>query len=217
MKYLALSVALAGAISGGFVQASLAQDWSGFYAGVLAGYGSGELKGATPAGAFASTTSFSGALLGGALGANYQTGSFVVGVEGDVAWSGMTGSKACVGAPAQTCSIDVHWMSTLRARAGYTIDDLMVFATAGLSMANGTAKTSPASGGTTGSDTQTFVGWAAGLGAEYMVAENVSLKLDYLYSDWGSRTSPINTVAAGSAYVGSPTSHAVRVGLNYRF
>jgi outer membrane immunogenic protein len=36
-----------------------------------------------------------GFLIGGTLGYNYQTGSFVWGLEGDIAWSDVNGSVDC--------------------------------------------------------------------------------------------------------------------------
>ena len=61
-------------------------------------------------------------------------------------------------------------------------------------------------------DTQTHIGWTLGAGVEFAVAENVSLDLQYRYSDFGSKTYDL---AVPTDY--SLTSHAVTAGLNIRF
>ena len=57
---------------------------------------------------------------------------------------------------------------------------------------------------------ETHVGWTAGAGVEFAVADNISVDLLYRYSDYGS-------VDYGAGDDFSLTAHAVTVGLNFKF
>src|SRR6516165_6265738 len=75
-----------------------AYNWTGVYIGINAGGGWDSSHWATspwPASPMQGSYSLSGALLGGTIGYNLQAGnsSFVVGMEADFAWSGITGSS----------------------------------------------------------------------------------------------------------------------------
>ena len=54
-------------------------------------------------------------------------------------------------------------------------------------------------------------------GAEVALDDNLSLKAEYLYTDYRSRTSPLGTVSPLDSYKSDPSSHLIRVGVNYRF
>src|SRR5690348_10241423 len=62
-------------------------NWTGFYIGINGGGGFGSSN-------WDSTGSrnVSGGLIGGTVGYNYQFGQVVVGIEGDIDWSGIDGS-----------------------------------------------------------------------------------------------------------------------------
>ena len=67
--------------------------------------------------------------------------------------------------------------------------------------------------GTTASKTK--VGWTAGLGLEYALRSNWSVKLEYLYADLGSFDCGL-TCGAATDDVTFKTN-IVRAGVNYRF
>jgi outer membrane immunogenic protein len=185
-------------------------DWTGFYVGVLGGYGFGNTD---TTGGSTSSIQTNGVLGGVTVGGNYQIDSFVLGIEGDVGWSGQSGSATCA---AGTCSADYDWIGSVRGRAGYAIDPVLLYATGGVAVARVNTSVSPVAPGTTGSYSDTFTGWTIGAGAEAALTEQLSAKIEYSYSDFGDQTAPANTLAAGATTV-SPTSHAIKVGLNYRF
>src|ERR1044071_8177168 len=65
--------------------------WTGFYVGINAGYGFGSSNwdpGPNP--------DTNGFLIGGTLGYNLQTGSFVWGIEADLDWTDMKGDSGGV-------------------------------------------------------------------------------------------------------------------------
>jgi len=190
-------------------------DWSGFYLGVNAGYGSGNatsvgvLTGATD------TVNYNGALLGLTAGVNAQFDAFVLGVEGDVAWSGVKGTTTCISGAA--CTGELNWLGTVRARAGVAFDSILIFATGGVAFGGINASVSPAQAGTTGSYSTTAWGWTVGAGIEAAVTENMSIKAEYAYTDLGKSQAPVGTLGLGQAYDLSPIAHTVKLGVNFHF
>lgn len=191
---------------------SAPNDWSGFYAGVLGGYGFGNMD-ITSAGASTNTPS-NGVLAGLEIGANTQIDNYVLGIEGDINWSGQSGNTTCSGGG--TCNTDFDWTGSVRARAGYAIDPALIYITGGVAVARANTSISPAIGGTSGSYSDTYTGWTVGAGVETALTQHLSAKLEYDYSNFGDRTAPANTLNTTSSTT-SLTSHAIKVGLNYRF
>ena len=190
-------------------------DWTGFYAGVVAGYGFAEVKG-TAAATTNTAENVDGALAGVTVGANKQYDQFVFGIEGDLLWSGQSGSNNCMG-PGVTCAADYGWTGSLRARAGYAFDPILIYATGGLAIADITSSISPPAPGTTGSYSGTYFGWTVGAGVEAALTEQLSAKLEYAYTEFGSVTAPAGTVHPTLDTEISSTSHAIKAGLNFRF
>ena len=165
-------------------------NWAGFYAGLNVGYEWGRVTN-TPG-------SPSGLVGGGQLGYNWQNGQFVFGVETDLQVTGADDTFA-------PWKFSNPWFGTLRGRAGYALNNVLLYATAGL--AYGDLKGELA--GLT--ETRTELGWAAGLGAEYGFAPNWSAKVEYLYADLGSRTFSITGTDNGLH------ANFLRLGVNYHF
>jgi outer membrane immunogenic protein len=171
-----------------------APSWTGFYVGLNAGYAFGDADWST----FAADPSPTGFLVGGTLGYNLQTGSWVWGIEGDMAWANIDDS---VGARTS----EIAWFGTARGRIGYAgWGSMMPYITAGAAFAGVENSIGPAS------TSETRVGWTAGVGLEYMVWTNWSMKFEYLYADLGTADAP------GPSTV-DMNSHIIRAGLNYRF
>jgi outer membrane immunogenic protein len=145
--------------------------WSGPYAGVTLGYGfSGRTKDRTD-----NNTANTDGILGGAFaGYNYQTDNFVVGAEGDIGYSGVEGSNAGMRSKA---GVD----GSLRARIGYAVTpDILPYITAG--GAAQSLKVTEAGG----SDSNTMLGWTAGVGTDVKITQNVFGRVEYRYTDFGS-------------------------------
>lgn len=175
-----------------------AYDWSGFYAGVNAGYGWTEAYNA--AGVLGTFNSVNGLFGGAQIGFNVQHDAVVFGVEADIQASGLSQTVA----PA-TVSLD--YLGTVRARVGVDVGNgILPYLTAGLAYGQGRATDGVAT------DTQFHSGWAVGGGVEFKLQEAVSLKTEYLYVDLGER--------AYAAPVGGNAGlrgHTFRVGANFHF
>jgi outer membrane immunogenic protein len=185
--------------------APAAPSWTGFYVGFNGGYGFGSSDwDTTPS----LSIDVSGGTAGVTLGYNYQTGTWVWGIEGDVNWADISGDTAC---GAGTCETKTDWLSTLRLRLGYAgWSGWMPYLTGGAAFAGVTA-TSPL-----GEGSETMIGWTAGAGFEYAWRSNWSFKFEYLYADLGSFDCAACNVAGTTTDVSFQTS-LIRAGINYRF
>lgn len=178
--------------------------WDGAYVGGFIGYGWGTL--ADDDGNILPTapneTDLSGWTVGAKLGANFSVGSgLVLGAEGDVAWSGIGGYNNDDG-----IDFDVNWTSSLRGRVGYDAGAFMPYLTGGLALAGGTVSDGPTD------NSQVHFGWTAGAGVEVAATDQISIDLQYRYSDYGQATYD----------VGAPSdldlsTHAVTAGVNFKF
>jgi outer membrane immunogenic protein len=195
-------------------------DWTGGYIGVNAGGGFGKFKHPVsgpgiPGGDFLKISA--GGFLGGVqVGYNWQSGQMIYGVEADFQGSTVEASVSqFMGMGGLAIKTKVDWFGTVRARIGYTpVDRFMVYGTGGL--AYGHVKTEiPFLGGPNGiSGSKTKAGWTVGLGAEYAINTNWTIKSEYLYTDLGKST-VFST--GGNTLKNDVAFHTVRVGLNYKF
>ncbi|WP_280953003.1 outer membrane protein [Mangrovicella endophytica] len=188
-------------------------DWSGFYVGVNGGYAWGDADFAFASAGSESNTDLTGGFIGGTIGYNYQIQSFLIGIEGDFDWYGLDGSDSCPN-DFFDCDVDVDWLGTVRARAGYAFDNLLVFATGGLAVANVDADTPPFAEGEDFDDT--YVGYTVGGGLEIGITQDWSIKAEYAYVDLGSETADAGELDPGETDV-DIDFHTVKFGVNYRF
>jgi iron complex outermembrane recepter protein len=202
--------------------ASPATNWTGIYLGVNGGYTFGGSKWSdSVTGSSSGSFGTSGFVLGGTVGANYQIGSLVFGVEGDGDWADASGfgtftaTSLCAGG----CLTNNTWLSTVRGRAGYAFDRFLVYGTAGAAFGNVKANFSndPVS-------SATKTGWTVGAGVEVGFARNWSAKAEYLFVDLGNGSCTTDCAIADAN--GSPlipniavkfNESIVRGGINYRF
>jgi outer membrane immunogenic protein len=171
-------------------------------------------------------------------GYNWQRNCTVFGFEADWSWSGVKasafhqdGDQTAAGGTADTLTVssNMKWFGTVRGRAGVVVDDVLLYATAGLAYANfrhsWTYFQDGPVGSVTFSSSDTKFGLVAGFGAEWQVANSWSLKSEALYMAFekSSVTGTGNT-AAGLGTTGVSyrlDSHdsvwVARLGANYRF
>lgn len=224
-NYRSYLLAGAAALSLGFVSAAQAADpiiyeqppvmmpaamydWSGFYAGVVGGYATGDAdwSATIPDGG---SFDIDGAFIGGVVGYNVQHGAWVWGIEGDLAWAGIDGSG--VAADDDDISVDINWIGSVRGRVGYAFDNILPYVTAGVAFGDADIGIS---GDLNASDSQLHVGWTAGLGVEVGITQNVSASLEYRYTDLGSEDYDFG---AGFDTVGAGDFHTIGAALKWRF
>ncbi|MFC3694763.1 outer membrane protein [Chenggangzhangella methanolivorans] len=172
-------------------------SWSGPYIGAQVGHGWQR----------AVNQKSNGWMLGGFLGYNYQfdASPVVVGVETDFNWSDQDGRKAARGGTTRTNS---DWNGATRARVGYAWDRVLVYGAAGLAYADREVKRSPG-----GKDSKTATGWTVGGGVDVAVTDNVFVRGEYRYTDYGKDTFRL----PNSSLKSSATEHRVMGGLAVKF
>jgi outer membrane immunogenic protein len=222
--------------------------WCGFYLGANAGWAFGTTAVTTtsffPApflaidvaavNAGASPTLSSNGVTGGAqAGYNWQIGRAVFGLETDFDVPSLKASQSgtfpFASAPAlffnTATTVSTDWLVTLRPRAGWTINNWLVYATGGLAVGRETLSQTVnlLAGNVLSSNfSVTQIGWTAGAGVEAKLTPNLSAKAEYLYVGLG--TTPaiagVLTPAAAASGVSNATrfgTSIARVGLNWQF
>jgi len=195
---------------------------------------------------------------GGQFGYNYQFSHlYVAGFEADL--QGLTGTHKRLSSVTplldndgniasvvtnSATTRDLSYLGTLRARIGVLVaPNFLLYATGGLAYGGAKSDTTiaqsvtntsnpPPSTLTSGSFSETRVGYTVGAGGEWMLSSNWSAKLEYLYYDLGSATYVTGSLANNvrpTSLLGVDTAaiatfskvrfndNMVRVGVNYHF
>jgi outer membrane immunogenic protein len=191
-------------------------SWTGFYLGGHAGLVTGETTG-DPGLAGLLTTDYplSGALYGGQIGYNWQTGSTVLGVEASFSGADISGTTNCVAV--FTCKRDVNWLATVVGRAGIAMDRSLLYALAGVAWADVDTNVSIV-GIPVLSGSDTHVGWVAGFGFEHAFTNRVSTRIEYSHVDLGSQDTGLS-LAAGPIVVTDKVDvrmDTIKLGVNFK-
>jgi outer membrane immunogenic protein len=192
-------------------------NWTGFYIGVVGGWGRSEQQWTSTAGVSTGKFRGNGGHVGGTIGYNWQTGQFVLGLEADGSWSGIDATNTTTGgcAAAFPCTADLRWFGTARGRLGVAWQNVLFYGTGGAAFAN--IKNSQTALSPLATADTTKFGWTAGGGIEVGFAPNWSVKAEYLYARFG-QTDFCPAAGCGVVVVSDYTRlHLVRAGLNYRF
>lgn len=200
-------------------------SWTGFYFGGQLGYGGGSStsKNDPSAGtghAFDGnynqlSLTPNGFLGAGQLGYNWQSDSFVFGLEGDLGYLGASDDKYEVGGFAKA---EYGWYSTAAARIGFSELRWLFYAKGGLALASikneaGAMLNGVAVAGDRTSLDDLRVGWALGAGTEFAFQRNWSMKVEYLFMDFGEEKSGN---ADGDVFLHDNSVSTIKVGINYR-
>jgi outer membrane immunogenic protein len=179
-------------------------NWGGLYIGINGGYGFGASRFTDGDGDTTGDFDINGWVVGGTVGYNWQSGRFVLGVEGDIDWSGISGTTA---ANCSGCVTKNDWLGTARLRLGYAMDRWLPYVTGGVAFGD-------INGGPAGTSTE--AGWTAGAGVEWALQSNWSAKLEYLYVGLHDGICATPFCDANGGTIAFHTN-LVRAGLNYRF
>ena len=199
-----------------YIPAAPAFNWTGVYIGLNGGYAFGQSNWTSPLG---STGWFNvnGPLAGGTIGGNYQIGQLVVGAEGDFDWQNVKGSMVggnCTlpGAVAASCASASNWVGTFRARLGFAMDRVLLYATGGGAVADIKASLNALPWASS-----TELGWSSGIGVEVAMTDNWTAKAEYVAVGFQQPTCGLaNCLAAPPVSVKFYES-MVRAGVNYKF
>ena len=176
--------------------------WTGPYAGAFGGYGWSTSGGLDAKGGFG----------GGQIGYNFQTGSLVLGIEGDIAGGDISQTAQAVnvfGIPFTTAFTN-DALASLRARAGLAYNTWLFYGTAGGGWGHDKISGNLL-GGVPFSSEGWLSGWSAGAGVEWSFAPNWSTKFEYLHYGLGTPNS-FGTVPSGKVDIDT-----LKIGINYLF
>jgi opacity protein-like surface antigen len=214
-----------------------AYDWTGFYVGGFVGSAWGRTNWSFPQTATTANPSIAGVTGGGTLGFNKQFDRFVVGIEGDVAFTNASGGQSCQDGVnnfniIQNCNNNVHVLATAAARVGYTwLDRVLLFGKIG------GAWTSNSLDAACNGDSQFFSGGCfptnnpfgtvqnltmkdprfgavVGAGVEYALSPAWSAKLEYNYIDFGTKSFVLTDTTPVTV---REYFNQIKFGLNYHF
>jgi outer membrane immunogenic protein len=225
-------------------------SWSGCYLGVNAGLGWGRdtngfgtavISGATEGGglefppeAGPYNHSTSGGVAGGQVGCNYQTQSnWVVGVEGEVFWSGIKGSLQTAEDASDPGSF-TRFTSQNRSdadialRLGYAWGRNLLYGKVGGAWGNfrygewhddfGSDNNPACTPACNVNINQTRSGLLLGAGWEYAFQNNWSFKVEYNYIDFGSATIAYPAPSASmQSFSVRDINQIVKAGVNFKF
>ncbi|MEO5325010.1 porin family protein [Mesorhizobium sp. CC13] len=180
-----------------------AYNWSGVYVGGAIGYNELSLQDLDFEDDYHSGSGFAGAVY---AGYNHQVGNVVLGVEADLKYS-----SADVSIDDAYIPYESRWGASFRGRAGYAVGSIMPYVTAGLAIANFRGDHEG-----NGEDiaTETVSGYVVGGGVEWGATQNIVVRAEYLYSDYGANEFefPINDI-----HDVDMRTHDFRLGVAYKF
>jgi len=187
--------------------------WSGAYIGGQVGYGWGK-------------SNFSGdvftygdvkpdGFLGGLYaGYNFDLGNNVVlGIDGDVTYNDVSKGIDIYDGDLAVGSFDnkLRWSGAVRARAGYAFDRFLPYIAGGVAF--GDVKNSGSIDGIGFSESKTLTGWTIGGGVDYAATDNLILRLEYRYTDYGDKDINFGDLSVKNDF----KTNEVRLGVAYKF
>ena len=228
MKKLGFLIATILALSAFIVTEVVADDWSGPYAGLQAGYIFGDADTSSwhsdplDTHAFSlngfDVNGFAGGIFAGYMG--LVGNNFLIGIEGEWNWASADETIRNIDDPPWIygAKVEQEWDASLRLNAGKRMGDYILYITGGVAWAginiHGFTEFDPAR--STDHDA-TLTGWTIGAGLERKINENIHARILYRYSDYGDDTWSIaepNDVNMGKI---EHTNSMFTLGLSYCF
>ncbi|MDG4881220.1 outer membrane protein [Mesorhizobium sp. WSM4884] len=154
-------------------------DWTGYYAGLQAGYGwgSSDISGTEP---FAASPDLDGGFVGGHVAGLWQFNQAVIGARAELNYASIDGS-ALLG-PGNSVGTDIKWLGSVNAEAGLAADRWLVYGVGGVAFAGIETSQDAATGF---AKTRAGTGWTIGAGVDYALSNNIVVGAQYRYYDFG--------------------------------
>jgi opacity protein-like surface antigen len=207
-------------------------QWTGAYAGVNLGSDwSGSQFAANNVSFLPDSGTYKSSISGVAVNPGLQLGylkqfqtNWVLGAEGDFSYPASRSNFQQSDSLGEfdRFTLKNNLQGSLRLRAGYAIQRFLPFITAGVSFASVGLTYNNENSQETYSRTTTQTGWVLGGGLEYGVLTNLSVRTEYLYTDYGKALNlNIPTIGGYTDSTGGAQatlySHVIRAAVNYRF
>lgn len=210
--------------------ASAPMTWTGLHVGAHLGGGHSRTDWADPfpttgsnIAGFGDKPRGGGALGGGQIGADWQLGAFVLGIEGAISAADLRSEDTCFsGLGGVNCEAVVAGLGTVTGRVGFAWARSLVFAKGGAAWARSRYGLNADTWAVTlglGAETVTSAGWVAGGGLEYALTDHWTTRVEYEHIGFGSDTVvfPTVTTIGAQPIAIRPSIDLVKLGVNYRF
>jgi outer membrane immunogenic protein len=185
-------------------------SWTGVYVGAQGGYMWGKADHSYSSDWGPSGSSDSNGWIGGVhTGYNMQSGNVVYGIEADVEGGNVSGSFTNL---TSSGSVDLNWQGSVRARLGYVTGKALLYVTGG--WAFGDFDFNGRAGGFASGYSETLHGWTIGAGGEFAMSNNMTMRLEYRYTDFGNAS---GNLAPTLRMPVDLDAHAIRAGISYKF
>lgn len=208
---------------------ALAQGFEGAYAGLYTGYawakdeGTSYAQGLDVKTGWTQETHPKSVQYGALAGYNWMlTARWLLGVEADYEGRGSENDSNDqelngISSPLFSGTSGISSSGSLRARAGYMpSNDLLLFLTGGYAYAKVKREWQAVQTNTRESSSNGQGGWIAGLGAEYLLSDSFSARLEYRYADFGTQKDlPVDMW--NEEFNHRLTEQSVRLGAAYHF
>ena len=209
-------------------------DWTGIYGGLHLGAGLLEDQVTTatttalePAGTRTNLSPFS-VVSGAQAGFNIEFAPFVIGAEGTFTWSNISGRQTApslVPGVFESSTSRPHWYATATGKVGYAANDFLFYAKGGAAWMDVNYIQDLAAGnGNISSQTitDTRSGFTVGGGMEFGMTESLSLRVEYDYLNFGTKTYTFGNLNLNPAPLVLPvairsSTSLITAGINYRF
>ena len=159
-------------------------------------------------------------VLGGFFGQNGSFGFGTAGVIGVEADADGTSARAIYALPVAGVSDTARdgIQASIRGRLGVAFDRVLVYATGGVAFASLQNNYFSPALGVNDTLSQTRAGYTVGGGIEYAFTNNVSARVEYRYTDFGSSTENLPNTTGGLVNVTHrETDNRVQGGVSYKF
>ncbi|WP_127897203.1 outer membrane protein [Brucella melitensis] len=147
-------------------------------------------------------------------GYNFDLGnSVVLGIDGDVTYNDVSKNIDFLDEnnAAATFENRLRWSGAVRARAGYAVDRFLPYIAGGVAF--GSLRNRGEFEGTGFSQSKTLTGWTIGAGMDYAATDNVILRLEYRYTDYGNKDYGFDDAAVTNNF----KTYDIRFGVAYKF
>jgi len=210
-------------------------NWSGLYLGGYVGGGWSDTRWSDPFGdstsagltniaGFGDTIHSTGPLGGGHIGADWQSGAWIAGIQSELAAANIRGENTCFsGIGGVNCQLAVDTIATAGGRFGYAFNRSLLYVKAGAAW---TRSTYTLWGDTNGNPSGGFQeldksahGWMAGVGLQYALADNWSTLFEYEHIGLGTVTVafPAVSVLNGQMIGVKQSIDTLRLGIDRKF
>lgn len=207
-NFIIASALLAASITGAKAADVVLQEpvaiysWSGIYVGAQAGYAWGTSPFRNRSDGYLEATDYDPRGFVGGVYAGYNSqlaNNVVLGIDADLNAASIkrdgtayTWSYANGGPSGEWFNVNPHakmtWNGAVRARVGYAYDRFLPYVAGGVSFGEYKFDLLRTSGATIFSEKATMTGWNIGAGVEYAATNNLILRAEYRYTDFGSKT-----------------------------